>query len=154
MEKYNRVEGWLWLVLGSGICIGAIRLNLGSLHYPGPGFIPFLTGAFLGVFGLILGFSKISNGFEEEITRKKIWAKGSGKNILLPLLALFGYVLLLDLLGFLITTFLFLLLLFKLTEPKRRFIPLALAGSTAVLSYFLFCVWLQCQFPKGAFKFF
>ena len=153
MKKYDRVWGWLWFVLGLGICAESIRLNLGTLHKPGPGFLPFLTGAFLGTLGLILGLSSVSNEFKEEDSGNKTWIKGKEKNILLPLSALFGYILLLDFLGFLFTTFVFLFFLFKLAEPKRWFFPLYLAGGTAVLSYLIFSVWLQCQFPKGVFKF-
>jgi len=153
MKKNSRLGGLFWLVLGISICIESVKLNLGDLHRPGPGFMPFLAGTLLGALGLILGFSKISNGLEEKVSSKKIWVKGGDRNIIFPLLALIGYVLLLDLVGFLVTTFIFLLLLFKLAEPKRWFIPLALAGGTVVLSHLIFSVWLQCPFPKGAFKF-
>jgi hypothetical protein len=54
--KRERVEGLIWLVLGVGLSTASIQLRLGNLHRPGPGFMPFLSGALLGVFGLVLLF--------------------------------------------------------------------------------------------------
>jgi putative tricarboxylic transport membrane protein len=66
---------------------------------------------------------------------------------------LFGYIVLLEPLGFLLTTFLCLLPLFKLSEPERWVRPLVLSCSIAILSYLVFSVWLQCQLPKGLLRF-
>ena len=54
MKKYARADGLIWVILGMGMCIGSIKLKLGNFHTPGPGFMPFLSGASLGIFGLIL----------------------------------------------------------------------------------------------------
>ena len=152
MKKHDRVGGFIWLVLGMGICIGAIKLRLGTLLRPGPGFMPFLSGAIMGVFGLILVFS---TGLTKlgEVKSETHWVKGNLKNLLLPSLAIFGYVLLLEPLGFLITTFIFLIFLLKLKEPKRWAMPLILTASTVALSYLIFSVWLKCQFPRGILSF-
>ena len=74
-------------------------------------------------------------------------------NPLLTVVILFGYILVLEPLGFLVTTFVSLLLLFKLSEPRKWVTPVLLSGVTAVLSYLVFSVWLQCQLPKGVLRF-
>jgi putative tricarboxylic transport membrane protein len=155
MKKYDRVGGLIWTILGILLCIGSVQLRLGNFNKPGPGFIPFLSGAFLILFGLILTLVTFlkESGEEEKTRNEKIWVKENWKRIFYPLFALFGYILLLDHVGFLITTFLFLFFLFKLTVPKRWTMPLILSGGTVILSYLIFSVWLKCQFPKGILNF-
>ncbi len=152
MRKLN-LSGIFWLLLGIAICVQSVYLKIGELRKPGPGFMPFLSGAFLGLFGLILTLTSISRKFreEEEVESLRIWAKGNWGNFFFPLIALFGYLLLLKPLGFILTTFIFLFFLFKLKEPKRWGMPFIFSVCTVILSYLIFSVWLKCQFPKGIF---
>jgi putative tricarboxylic transport membrane protein len=121
MRRRIRADGLVWFVLGICICVGSIKLKLGNFSTPGPGFLPFLSGASLGIFGLILAlptvFDKVKKGVESKDDKAlMIW---DWKKFLNPLLAVFSllvYILLLEPLGFLLTTFLFLLILFKLSE--------------------------------------
>lgn len=158
MKRHDRFGGLFWFVVGVGICIGSMNLNLGTLHKPGAGFVPFLTGIVLGVLGLILTwstFSKaLSEGEEGEKGSKKIIVAFTQKRFVFALLALFGYAFLLEPIGFFITTFLFLLLSFKLTEAKKWVMPLVLSVSAVIISYLIFSVWLQLQFPRGILKLF
>lgn len=150
MKKQNRIGGFIWLLLGALLCIGSVKLNLGNFHKPGPGFIPFLAGAALALLGFILMFMGPNGAKAEEGSPgKKNWREYEWKNVLFPWLFLFGYLLLLQPLGFLLTSFLFLFGLFKLTKPKSWLEPVIFSGATVVLSYFVFSVWLRCQFPKG-----
>ena len=158
MKKHDRVSGVIWFVLGISMCIGSIKLNLGSFHEPGAGFMPFLSGAFLGLFGLILIFSSTLRGLweKEHLKDKKIQVEKpvekNWKNLMFVLLILFGYPLLLDTLGFYLTTFLFLFFLFKLKEPKRWLMPLIFSISVVILSYLIFELCLNCRFPRGIFR--
>src|SRR5206468_518996 len=62
--------------------------------------------------------------------------------------AVLGYLLLLEPVGFGTVTFLFLVLMFRLTRKTWRFsAAVALAGALA--SHVLFQVWLQTQLPVG-----
>ena len=155
MKRHDRMGGLIWLILGIGIIIGSIKLNLGNLHKPGPGFMPFLSGSLLGILGLILLiYTTLSKGlWEEEVKDRKIKVKGNWKIFLLTLVALFAYVILLEPLGFILATFLFLFSTFKITEQKKWLVPLVFSVSTVILSYILFSVWLKCQFPRGIFRF-
>lgn len=150
MRERYKVSGLIWLILGIGMCVGAVKLKLGDLHKPGPGLVPFLSGVALGVSGLILRFSTISEELRgEEVKVKKIWVEGYWRNLIFILLILFGYTLLLEPLGFLLTAFLSLFFLFKLLHPKKYMMPFVYSGATVVLSYLLFSVWLRVQFPRG-----
>jgi putative tricarboxylic transport membrane protein len=153
LKTHDRISGLIWVVLGIGICIGSVKLRLGDFHKPGPGFMPFLSGSFLILFGLILAVSTISKGLEKEKTKgKEAWMNVNWKSLLFTLLALFVYALLLEPLGFYITTFMFLFFLFKLTEPKRWLTPIVFAGISVILSYLIFSTWLKVQFPSGIFR--
>jgi len=155
MGKYDRIGSFLWLGLGAALCIGSIQIRLGSFHRPGPGFMPFLSGSSMMLFGAILMASTLrrANSERGETKNEKLWTKENWMGFSLTLLALFGYALLMDSLGFYTTTFLFLFFLFKLTEPKKWLMPLFLAGASAVLSYLIFSVWLMSQFPGGVLGF-
>ncbi len=158
MKQRVPTDGLIWVTLGIGMCVGSVKLKLGNFHTPGPGFLPFLSGALLGIFGLILTFSVAftksegAAGATYEDSRAK-WEWKKLLNPVLTLLCLFAYLVLLEPLGFILTTFICLFFLFKLSEPKKWLIPLTLSISTSILSYLLFSVWLQCQFPKGVIKF-
>jgi putative tricarboxylic transport membrane protein len=158
--KSDRVGGLIWLLLGIGLCIGSKRIGLGNFHKPGSGFMPFLSGAMMGLFGAILLFysceTKLSRKerFEAQNVRLRAnWINlfRDWKNFFFTLLALFGYALLLNVLGFPLTTFLFFFFLFRLTETEKWLMPLFLAGVMMGFSYLLFSVWLGCQFPRGVF---
>ncbi len=158
MKRYLTADGLIWVLLGIGICLGSIKLRLGDFHTPGAGFLPFLAGALLAVFGLLLMLSTLyslgkrgGNGEDHAVPTRR--PRRSFLNPLLTVAILLGYILLLEPLGFLLTTFVCLLLLFKLSEPQRWVTPLVLSCATAVLSYLVFSVWLQCQLPKGLLKF-
>jgi len=56
-------------------------------------------------------------------------------------------------LGFLPTSFLFLFLLFKITKPGSWLEPFILSGATAVATYYVFSVWLRVPFPRGMLAF-
>ena len=150
MKKQNRIGGLVWLLLGALLCIGSIKLNLGNFRRPGPGFMPFLAGAILALLAIILFFSGPDGSKAEgEAPGKGFWRGGNRRNVLFPFLSLFGYLLLLQPLGFLLTSFLFLFILFKFTKPESWVEPCLFSGATVILAYFIFSVWLQCQFPKG-----
>ena len=154
MKRHDLIGGLIWVLLGMGICVGSVQLKLGNFHRPGPGFMPFLSGGFLILFGLILAISAILIGKEKgEMKAKETWGNLNWKSLIFTLLALFSYAFLLEFLGFYSTAFIFLFFLFKLKEPKRWFMPLLIAGIAVAVSYIIFSTWLKCQFPTGILRF-
>lgn len=158
MKKSVRVDGFIWVILGIALCLGSIELQLGSFRVPGPGFLPFLSGVSLGFFGFIQMLSPLFAGANERQQQnshegRMKWNWRKSLTPLLTLMTLLAYILLLEPLGFVLTTFVCLVLLFKLSEPKRWLMPMVLSSVTAVLSYLIFSVWLQSHFPKGLLTF-
>ena len=77
--------------------------------------------------------------------------KDSLKRLVIVLFVLFMYSLSLVYLGFLITTFLFMILLLKFLEPQRWTTTLMIAFLTSISAYLLFEIFLKVQLPKGVF---
>src|SRR5215475_7341265 len=136
-----------WLAIAIFFSIeGFTHLKLGTLHQPGPGFFPFWAGVLLGILSLILLF----NSLKKSDTLSLSGIKSS--KLLLVTGALLAYLLLLETLGFVTITFLFLLLLLRL-EYKGWMFSAASALAGAVAAYVLFQLWLKTQLPAGPFGF-
>ena len=157
MNVRIRWDGLVWAILGMGLCAGSIRLGLGNLHNPGPGFLAFLSGAALGILGLAGLWSAFERPLEaSNAAIEKFSTMWSWRRLLGPVLTLFiliAYILLWRFLGFVLTTFICLFLLFKLSEPRKWLMPFALTALAVISSYLLFSVWLKAQFPRGIFGF-
>ncbi len=152
--KGDQICGLIWFFLGIALCLGSVRLNLGEFHRPGPGFMPFLSGALLGLFGLLLTFADIfQRSWEEKKAEiREVLLKKNARQLLYTFSILLAYGLLFEPLGFFVATFLFFFTLFKLKSPKRWLMPLIISGSSVIVSYLIFCVWLKCQLPRGIFQ--
>lgn len=148
MKKADQWSALFLIFLAAFICWGSSLLPYGNIHDPGPGFLPVWLGIILGAMslGLILkttiekGSRPLKNLLEEEVR----WGR-----VLLVLIALFLFAYLLDIAGFVITTFILLasLLRFVYPQPWKTVIGWALAGSG--VSYLIFDVWMKLRLPKG-----
>ena len=145
MRRPDQIVGLVWLALGIGIAVGALDLGLGELHMPGIGFMPFLVGVSLGISGLILLVAATAKGKGDE----QIWEGQRWNNVVLPVSALLAYIFLMEPLGFLISSFFLMFLLFKITAPGRFISPLVSSAAVVLLSYMIFFVWLKVSLPKG-----
>ncbi len=147
MKSYDKIFGFIWLALGSAIAIEALRLGIGRLHFPGVGLLAFIIGVSLGLCGLFLMISAALQGEEGD----KLWSGQNWKKVILLSVALFAYTIFMELLGFLLATFLLVFILFKMTAPKRWFSPLVSSAAVVFSCYLVFFVWLKILLPKGIF---
>ena len=152
MKKYDRTSSLVWLGFAIFICVEAFRLPLGSVHDPGPGFLPLMVGILLAGLSVIC-FLQAREGPSAEA--KGSWYSAERwKSLVWIVLALLVYAVVLGSLGFLTSTFLLLVVLFRFgTEPQKW--AWAVGGSViASLScYAVFELWLRTQLPKGIFGF-
>lgn len=148
MQRGDRVISITLLFLAICICIRSIQLRLGSWHDPGAGFFPLIMGILLG--GLsVLHLIQIWEA-ESKRSRESFGAKHKyGKSITI-VSVLFGYAITLETLGFLLCTFLSLIVLSISGMENRRWV-LALGGSFAVSlsAYVLFSWCLKVRLPTG-----
>jgi len=150
-QSKDKLSSLLLLVFSLFICMGSCRYSIGTLHKPGPGFFPFLGGLILGLlsfshFLIVTTKRRKEVGKGEPVTPGKRW-----KNLILPLVVLFAYPSLLPVIGFVLTTFLFIAVLLRFVEPIRWSMVLKVAIGVTIVSYFVFQYWLKMQFPTGVF---
>jgi putative tricarboxylic transport membrane protein len=132
------------LAFSSFIALSALKLGLGTISQPDAGFLPFWTSIFLFTLTLFLLLNtirkKLASPVHKSITQYR--------KIIFIIASLLGYSLLLDILGFYVVTFLFMLILFLIERRKFR---VAIMGGIAVIIsvYILFELLLGVNFPKG-----
>jgi len=64
-------------------------------------------------------------------------------------MALFWYAIFLEILGFLMVTFLLLIFLFRGIEPQRWLVSVGGSALASLICYAIFELWLKTQLPKG-----
>ena len=150
MKRTYVIVNIFWLVLSTAVCVESWRLKVGGLHNPGPGFLPFYTAILLGLLALI---SLLQTLKESEGSASQIWGGIQFGKLAILLGTLFLYVFLLDRLGFLLGTFLLLLVLFRIVEPYRWKIVLFSSLLTTAATYFFFVILLESRLPRGLWGF-
>jgi putative tricarboxylic transport membrane protein len=145
-----------WLAVGALFFFGSFRYSIFRSGIPGAGFFPFMGGILLIVLSLVVLISALAPSKKqptaEESKEKFFSQKDSYKRILLALLALFVYWLALGYLGFLLTTFLFMLFLLRFIDPQRWITTLTVSFLTTISAYMLFNLWLKVRLPPGIWK--
>ena len=152
-EKWSSL---FWLGVGTFICIGSLRLSLGQFRNPGPGFLSFFAG--LVITGLALMVHLRSRKRRPGTTKEKsepIWSDPKkGMKIAMTVVALLVYAVVMNYLGFLISTFLFLAFILKTIEPQRWSVTLIGSLVASAAFYVIFEIGLQSQLPKGLIQIF
>lgn len=149
--KKDQISSIFLLLIAGVILISSVKASLGSFGNPGSGLVPFLAAVLLGIFSLLnLIISGRSKG---EVKEKPIFLSHeiNLKNLIKTLGALFAFPSLLNLLGFNLTVFGFILFLAKAIEPRRWVIAILFALSTTIVCYLLFVYWLKFVIEKGIF---
>jgi len=146
-------ERWItlfWIGVAIAISIGSLRLGLGELRNPGPGFLSFASAVIMGGLGLIV-FVKSKPPSPDETVKKTMFVKGRVMKVVITIIILMCYAVAMEYLGFLISTIGFLLILLKVIEPQRWSIAIGGSFFGAVVCYLIFDVWLKTELPKGYF---
>lgn len=134
--------------MGIGVCYGGYDLDLGGLHDPGSGFMFFWVGVImigLSLSILIKAIRKKSQTGE----MRSMWVHVQWKKIVAVLAVLFLYAYVFTLLGFILSTVLLLIFLFKAVEPQRWSVAIIGAVASSLIAYAVFQVWLGSQLPRG-----
>ena len=153
MKKYRnlfqRMVSVFWLTIGLYVCISSYRLGFGSFHEPGPGFIFFLAALLLIILSSIdVGVALIGKG-EKKKTDEPVWVDVRWSKVLLVIIGLTIYIFIFNFLGFILSTFLLMIFLFKAVEPTKWWISVLSSLITILISYAIFNAWLKVPFPQG-----
>lgn len=150
MRHWDQRAGLLGVGLGILMVIFSLRMDLGSWNHPGPGFMPLGSGILLIIFCMVY-FIKFTWFIRdaEYGEKESPWPRKKWGRIIGVLGALFLYTFLLTALGYLLTTFLLMVYLFRVVEPRKWLATIIQAVLTVLLTYMVFEKWLMVQFPKG-----
>jgi hypothetical protein len=121
---------------------------MGSLKRPGPGFLPFGLAVIL----IALSIALIASQWKKGSGKALFWPERTWVRPLLGTIAFALYAFLIDLIGFLPTTFIFLILWMWIIEGiSWRQIATVSIGVTVVL-YMIFGYFLEVPLPGGIFS--
>jgi hypothetical protein len=152
MEKEAGIsEGIFWIGIAVVICILALHFDLGSFRAPGAGFVAFLAGIFIGAMGAVMIASKALSARRAKDARRTAAPPvfTTHGRLAYTLILLLLYAVLMDPLGFILSTALAMFFLFFDTRRKNWFWSAFFSVVTTLTSYFVFEIWLRCQLPRG-----
>jgi putative tricarboxylic transport membrane protein len=148
MGKKDLGSSLVWLVFAIAVCVESYRLNIATLHNPGPGLYPFGLGLIMVLLSLVVLLSSLfgetGNGSEGEPEEK-----ASKKNIILVITLLFLYGVILERLGFVPSTLVFITFILTVIEKKRWYIAISFAVFSTGIIYVVFNLCLDSNLPGG-----
>jgi putative tricarboxylic transport membrane protein len=153
MRTHQQAASLFWLIIGVYVGITAYRLGLGHVHKPGPGFIFFWTALFLIILSSIDLVSALGDKSQEKDKEKPLWSGIQWPKVLMVLGGLSIYVYIFNTLGFLISTFLLMIFLFKGVEPTKWWVSILGSLIAILITSSVFQLWLKVPFPEGIFGF-
>jgi putative tricarboxylic transport membrane protein len=151
MKTLDQTSSLFWLLVSILVFAESIRIGVGTVQNPGMGFMTFGASGILGVLSLVLVFQASLR--RKDVPHKPLFAGRMWRRVLFVLLALTIYARVMPILGYLISTFLLMSLLFWILERKRIGFVLLYALLATLFTHLVFSKWLNCQFPHGLFGF-
>ncbi len=144
----ERAGGFIFLFIGIYGFIFSIQLPLGKLHEPGPGVLPLSLSTLLCISGLLWLILGKGGGRE----KARIDLRGIIRKSLTPLqivMLTVAFIFLLDLLGYLVASTLYLFLIFLWVSRYKLWAAIGLAVVIGGGSWYFFGKLLAVQLPKG-----
>jgi hypothetical protein len=139
-------------VAGGGLSLFALlvlwesrKYPLGSLHNPGPGYMPVLLASLLMLFGLLI----LATGANRERFSTLRWGEGRHAAAILGTCAFAAVAL--ERLGYRLTVLLALAVLLGIVERRRPIVAIAISVGVAFGSFYLFNTLLRVLLPRGPF---
>ena len=147
--RADTVTALLALALAIYIAFEGKAMGLGHPSDPGSGYIQFWTGLIMCGLALTqLVHSLLPNANKASLGSVFVdirWGK-----VLYVTALLVAYTAVLDYLGFIIATFILLVVLFKTVEPQSWMVALIGSTLTTLVAWGVFVAWLGTQMPAGA----
>lgn len=147
MRTLDQAASLFWLLVSIAVFVESIRLGVGKFQNPGMGFMTFCASGILGILSLIL-FIRASLSKEKT---KPLFVGEFWKRVIFVLFVLSAYSVVMPILGYLLSTFILMTLLFWILEREKIWLVFIASFLTTLVTYFVFSKWLNCQFPDGLF---
>ena len=153
MKKAEIITGFILLVLSGLVIWKALEMPPSATFGPGAGFLPFWLGVLLAVLSTILVGSAVASQTTGEESEPVFPGKKALFAISLVLVGLAVYIVLIDVLGYVLDTFLFVLFLVKVVEREKWRLALAVSVCATVALFTVFQVLLKITLPSNMFGF-
>jgi putative tricarboxylic transport membrane protein len=153
MKKADRIFALICLGLSGWLIQESFKYDYMTMYTPGPGFHPFWLGVCLGLLSLYLIYDTFRREEAKEDAKAKLPGKKGLARVGLILLITAALAFLMTRLGFVLSSFVFIVLTLAILE-KFKIAKSVLYG--AVLSgaiFLIFRYWLEVDLPKGWFGF-
>jgi hypothetical protein len=148
MKRRDLYSSLFFLALGIGVCIGGWDLGIGQAGAPGSGFLPFSAGLLLAGLSIALFSGSIRADEKDGFPFQLGQSIGKGRQIIMTLLSLGLYAFLMNFIGFLFSTFLFMLFIMRFVGRQGWMKSLITAILVSATSHFIFAVFLDIQLPE------
>jgi putative tricarboxylic transport membrane protein len=146
MHRADIGSGLFWLALGLFVAYSGWELELGSLHDPGSGFLLFWVGLIMAGLSLAVLLPAVR---VYDAGRPALFGGFAWRRVVIVVVSLVVYAYAFEPLGFLISTALLMIFLFKAVEPQSWTVAIAGGVAGSVIAYVLFHRWLGAQLPAG-----
>jgi len=148
IEKWDRLTGYILLVIGLVGAWSAVHLKMGSFKHPGVGFLPFGLCLILIILSLFLIISR----WKKESRPTPFWQHRAWLRPFLGVIILGLYALVIEKLGFPLTTFIFLIVWMGVIERIHWWKIISVSIGVTLGLYLIFGYFLEVPIPMGFFK--
>ena len=149
MKKNDQITSGILFLFGLYVAFEGYSLQLGSLNNPKAGFLIFWTGIILSILSSILFFKSHST---EDSTVVHLWKGLQWQKGVKVIVYLTVYVTVFQWLGFIISTFILLLFLFKSLEPQKWSTAISFSIGVTIFCHVVFGYFFEVRFPLGITK--
>lgn len=138
---------WLLILLSVLVLRASLKLGLGTVNRPGPGFMPLLVSLLVICLSLIVFITDVVSA--KNISGRSSRFQGNLIRPIILVMALSIYTFSLNTIGYLIATYLLVFSMITMFDPKKWYLHTVIAAVIVLASYILFVRWLQVQLPTG-----
>jgi putative tricarboxylic transport membrane protein len=146
LKDPNAVPSLLLLIMAVLVIVEAVRMDVGSLTAPGPGLMFFGAASILAVIAAHLLIKSFWAGVAEKLASPP---EGRSYRVIVTLAAIGAYIFILIPVGYVVSTFALLAVLFNLARSNKKGAMVMAALGVSLVTYFVFDKLLGVQLPMG-----
>jgi putative tricarboxylic transport membrane protein len=150
-NRRDIIGGVMLILIGIGVVIGSIRLHVGTLLVPQPGFFPLVGGLLLVGLSVIL----VVQGFLGRGTapRQPREAFGEWRRPLILVVSMSAYTVVLEVLGYVLPTIAIAIIILRVLGVTSWKVLILASGGLSVGTYYLFARIMGIELPAGVLMF-
>jgi putative tricarboxylic transport membrane protein len=142
--RLETIFDFILMVLGVIILVVSWGYGFGTFRRPGPGLYPFLIGALVLFFSMILLILEMKPKKSEPV-----FTEGGALIFIFMIITFCLWIVVMPFLGYVVVTFLATFVFSKIMRLEGWWKPLAISVGTALFIYLLFDYWLYIDLPRG-----